>query len=123
MGEQRIAGRQVARRLRAARGRGEGRARESAAEGRGVIVAHGGDTLSPSVMSGLDKGAHIVALTNMIAPDIFVPGNHEFDFGKAIFLQRMDEATFPLYGANLRDANGAASPDIKRPLDARRWTA
>ena len=55
------------------------------AEGRTVIVAHGGDTLSPSVMSGLDRGAHIVALTNMIAPDIFVPGNHEFDFGKAVF--------------------------------------
>src|SRR6185369_14469503 len=80
------------------------------AEGRSVIVAHGGDTLSPSVMSGLDRGAHIVALTNMIAPDIFVPGNHEFDFGKAVFLERMAEAKFPLYGANFRDANGAPVP-------------
>jgi len=85
----------------------------AAAEGRNVIVAHGGDTLSPSVMSGLDRGAHIVALTNMIAPDIFVPGNHEFDFGKAVFLERMAEATFPLYGANLRDAAGAAIPGFK----------
>ena len=83
------------------------------AEGRAVIVAHGGDTLSPSVMSGLDRGAHIVALTNMIAPDIFVPGNHEFDFGKAVFLERMSEATFPLYGANFRDAGGAALPRFK----------
>src|ERR1044072_3694613 len=83
------------------------------AEGRSVIVAHGGDTLSPSVMSGLDHGAHIVALTNMIAPDIFVPGNHEFDFGKAVFLERMNEATFPLYGANFRDADGAALPRFK----------
>src|SRR5437016_7195491 len=83
------------------------------AEGRTVIVAHGGDTLSPSVMSGLDQGAHIVALTNMIAPDIFVPGNHEFDFGKAMFLQRMGEARFPLYGANLRDAAGAAIPGFR----------
>src|SRR4051795_11001161 len=32
----------------------------AAAEGRSVIVAHGGDTLSPSLMSGLDRGAHIV---------------------------------------------------------------
>jgi 5'-nucleotidase / UDP-sugar diphosphatase len=70
---------------------------KAAAEGRTVIVAHGGDTLSPSVMSGLDHGAHIVALTNMIAPDIFVAGNHEFDFGKAVFLERMAEAKFPLY--------------------------
>src|SRR3954453_12771192 len=83
------------------------------AQGRTVIVAHGGDTLSPSVMSGLDRGAHIVALTNMIAPDIFVPGNHEFDFGKAVFLERMAEAKFPLYGANLRAADGAPIPGFK----------
>jgi 5'-nucleotidase/UDP-sugar diphosphatase len=83
------------------------------AKGRNVIVAHGGDTLSPSIMSGFDHGAHIVALINMIAPDIFVPGNHEFDFGKAVFLERMKEARFPRYGANLRDAGGAALPAFK----------
>src|ERR1041384_5469877 len=86
---------------------------KAAAEGRHVIVAHGGDTLSPSTMSALDHGAHIVALTNMIAPDILAPGNHEFDFGKAVFLARMGEATFPLYGANLRDAGGATLPRFK----------
>jgi 2',3'-cyclic-nucleotide 2'-phosphodiesterase (5'-nucleotidase family) len=64
-------------------------------------------------MSGLDRGAHIIALTNLIAPDIFVPGNHEFDFGKAVFLERMAEARFPLYGANLRDAAGAPIPGFK----------
>ncbi len=85
----------------------------AAAEGRHVIVAHGGDTLSPSVMSSLDRGAHIIALTNIIAPDILVPGNHEFDFGKTVFLQRMGEATFPRYAANLRDAGGAAIPGFK----------
>jgi 5'-nucleotidase / UDP-sugar diphosphatase len=86
---------------------------KAAAEGRHVIVAHGGDTLSPSTMSSLDHGAHIVALTNMIAPDILVPGNHEFDFGKAVFLERMGEAKFPLYAANLGDASGAMLPGFK----------
>ena len=71
-----------------------------------MIFAHAGDTLSPSLLSGIDRGAHMIALTNMIAPDIFVPGNHEFDFGKDIFLQRMAEAKFPLYAANLRAAGG-----------------
>src|SRR5262245_63828250 len=78
-----------------------------------VILAHGGDTLSPSLMSGIDKGAHVIALTNMVAPDIFVPGNHEFDFGKSIFLQRMAEAKFPLYAANLRGGDGAPLPSFK----------
>jgi 5'-nucleotidase/UDP-sugar diphosphatase len=78
-----------------------------------VVFAHGGDTLSPSLMSGFDRGAHIVALTNLIAPDIFVPGNHEFDFGKATFLQRMGEARFPLFAANLRAADGTQVPGFK----------
>jgi len=76
------------------------------ATGGNVIFAHGGDTLSPSLMSGIDRGAHIITLTNLIPPDIFAPGNHEFDFGKDVFLQRMADARFPRYAANLRDANG-----------------
>src|SRR5580700_7882313 len=81
--------------------------------GRPLIFAHGGDTLSPSLMSGIDQGAHIITLTNLIPPDIFVPGNHEFDFGKGVFLQRMAEAKFPLYGANLRAADGQPLPGFK----------
>ncbi len=83
------------------------------ASGGHVIFAHGGDTLSPSLMSGIDRGAHIIALTNMVPPDIFAPGNHEFDFGKAIFLQRMAEAKFPLYAANLRGPDGQPLPNFK----------
>lgn len=88
------------------------RARAAASGGR-VIFAHGGDTLSPSLMSGIDQGAHIITLTNMIRPDIFAPGNHEFDFGKATFLQRMSEADFPRYAANLRGADGTRLPGFE----------
>ncbi len=83
------------------------------AKGASVIFAHAGDTLSPSLMSGLDRGARILTLTNLLAPDIFAPGNHEFDFGKATFLQRMAEAKFPLYAANLRGADGQPLPNFK----------
>src|SRR5207249_2215447 len=83
------------------------------AKGGHVIFAHGGDTISPSLMSGIDRGAHIIALSNMVTLDVFVPGNHEFDFGKSIFLQRMAEAKFPLYAANLRGPDGALLPNFK----------
>src|ERR1044071_2492622 len=83
------------------------------AKGGNVVFAHAGDTLSPSLMSGIDRGAHIIALTNMIPPDVFVPGNHEFDFGKAVFFQRMAEAKFPLFAANIRQADGAALPGFR----------
>ena len=71
-----------------------------------VLVAHAGDTISPSLMSGFDKGAHMIDLINMLPIDVFVPGNHEFDFGPEIFLRRMSEAKFPVFAANLRDAQG-----------------
>ena len=78
-----------------------------------VIFAHGGDTLSPSLMSAIDRGAHIVTLTNMVPPDIFAPGNHEFDFGKSIFLARLADMKFPIYAANLRGPDGQPLPGIK----------
>ena len=78
-----------------------------------MLFAHGGDTLSPSLMSGIDQGAHIITLTNLIPPDIFAPGNHEFDFGKATFLERMGQANFARYAANLRAADGAPLPNFK----------
>src|SRR5258707_12446929 len=83
------------------------------ARGVHVIFAHAGDPLSASLMSGFDRGAHIITLTNMIPPDIFVPGNHEFDFGKDEFFKRMGEAKFPLYAANMRGPDGAPVPNFK----------
>ena len=85
------------------------------AKGGHVVFAHGGDTLSPSLMSGIDQGAHIIALTNMLKPDIFVPGNHEFDFGKAMFLKRMAEAKFPVFAANMRGAGRQAAARLQGP--------
>ncbi len=77
------------------------------AAGGNLVVAHAGDTISPSLLSGFDKGAHIVELTNMLKVDVFVPGNHEFDFGKDVFLARMAEleAAHKL-AANLRMPDG-----------------
>ncbi len=71
-----------------------------------VLIAHAGDTISPSLMSGFDKGASIVDLFNMTPLDVFVPGNHEFDFGPDIFLKRMGEMKARVLAANLRGANG-----------------
>ena len=71
-----------------------------------VLTAHAGDTISPSLMSGFDKGAHIVDLFNMTPLDVFVPGNHEFDFGPDVFLKRMSELKAAKLAANLREAGG-----------------
>ena len=82
------------------------------AKGGNVVYVLAGDFVSPSIMSGFDKGAHIIDLLNMAPPDFAVPGNHEFDFGEVEFAKRVAESKFPYYGANLRDANGKPLPGI-----------
>lgn len=88
--------------------------RERAAKtGSHVFLVHAGDTLSPSLMSGIDRGYHIIQLLNLVPPDIFVPGNHEFDFGKEVFLQRMKEASFPVFASNMHNADGSVLPGFR----------
>ena len=82
------------------------------ARGGDLIVAHAGDTISPSLMSGLDQGAHMIDLLNLVKPDLLVPGNHEFDFGPEVFARRMGEARFPVLAANLSGPDGQPLPGI-----------
>ena len=78
-----------------------------------TFFTHGGDTLSPSLLSGFDQGAHMIELFNLAGLDAFVPGNHEFDFGQEVFAKRMGEAKFPVYAANLRRADGGAVDPVR----------
>jgi 5'-nucleotidase / UDP-sugar diphosphatase len=75
-----------------------------------TVFVHAGDALSPCLLCGFDQGQHVINLTNRISPDIFVPGNHEYDFGRDTYLKRMSEATFPIIAANLRAADGSVLP-------------
>jgi 5'-nucleotidase / UDP-sugar diphosphatase len=66
-----------------------------------------GDMFSPSLLSGLDKGENMVALTNIVPFDLAVPGNHEFDFGTENFAARLKQAKYPWAAINLTKADGA----------------
>ncbi len=81
-------------------------AAERAAKGKHALFVHAGDAFGPSLMSRFDQGAHIVELLNLVAPDVFVPGNHEFDFGEEVFRQRVREANFPVLAANMTHPEG-----------------
>src|SRR5690349_18310148 len=84
--------------------------RAERAKGGYVVYGHAGDMISPSLLSGLDKGEHTIMLTNLVPPDAFTPGNHEYDFGPEVFMKRMAEAKYPRLAANLRDAEGKLIP-------------
>lgn len=71
-----------------------------------AFFVHSGDTISPSLLSGIDKGAHVIDILNGMGVDVMVPGNHEFDFGPDIFRTRIGEARFPVVTSNIREADG-----------------
>lgn len=72
-----------------------------------LIYVFDGDMLSPSVLSGLDKGANTIELTNLVPFDIAVPGNHEFDFGTDNFLEKMKASKYPWAAINVTHADGS----------------
>ena len=86
------------------------------ARGGPTFFVHSGDTLSPSLLSGIDKGVHIIDILNHMGVDAMVPGNHEFDFGPEVFRARLAEATFPIVSSNILEADGTAP---KNTLDHR----
>ncbi|MEP6148640.1 MAG: metallophosphoesterase, partial [Nisaea sp.] len=84
------------------------------AEGGQVLLTFGGDMLSPSLLSGFDKGAHMVALANAIGFDAAVLGNHEFDFGPDVLIQRLKEAEYPVLGSNVSYKGKPGFPGAER---------
>lgn len=70
------------------------------------ITTFGGDLISPSVMSGLTKGAQMIELLNALGTDVAVPGNHEFDFGSKIAAERIADSKFPWLGSNILGKDG-----------------
>jgi 5'-nucleotidase len=85
--------------------------------GRTPFLVIAGDFLSPSVASSVFKGEHMVAALNAAGLDLAAIGNHEFDFGDDVLIQRMHESTFQWVVSNVVDTNtgkpiGDAAPFV-----------
>jgi len=78
-----------------------------------TLLIHAGDACSPSLLSGIDKGYHIVDLLNRIKPDVMTPGNHEFDFGPDNFRQRVKQSQFDIISANIHERDGSPVAGMK----------
>jgi len=86
-----------------------------ARSGRTPFVVLAGDFLSPSVASSVFKGEQMVAALNAAGLDLATLGNHEFDFGDDVLLQRMREAKWQWVISNVVDTRtrrpvGGAAP-------------
>src|ERR1044072_3345425 len=62
-----------------------------------------GDTISPSVESITYKGAQMIEAWNVAGLDYATFGNHEFDFGPAVLIDRIKESRFKWIAANVID--------------------
>ncbi|HKU77292.1 MAG TPA: 5'-nucleotidase C-terminal domain-containing protein [Pyrinomonadaceae bacterium] len=62
-----------------------------------------GDTISPSVESITYKGAQMIEAWNAIGLDYATFGNHEFDFGPEVLVDRIKESKFSWIAANVID--------------------
>lgn len=68
-----------------------------------TLFLFAGDTISPSVESITYKGAQMIEAWNVVGLDYATFGNHEFDFGPEVLLERIKESRFPWLAANVVD--------------------
>jgi 2',3'-cyclic-nucleotide 2'-phosphodiesterase (5'-nucleotidase family) len=81
-----------------------------------VLVTNGGDSISPSLLSSFDHGAHMMDLFNKIGIDVMVLGNHEFDFGPEVAAERISEAQFPILSNNALEPDGSLIDGVTESL-------
>ncbi|MFI5018959.1 MAG: bifunctional metallophosphatase/5'-nucleotidase, partial [Dongiales bacterium] len=84
-----------------------------------TILTYGGDLISPSFISSMTQGAHMIALMNDIGVDYAVFGSHDFDFGPEVLKQRIAESKFLWLATNTRDAEGKPFAGV-HPIALRR---
>ena len=72
-----------------------------------TLYVFDGDMLSPSIISGFDKGQNTIDFTNLVPFDIAVPGNHEFDFGPENFIEKVKESKYPWAAINITKDDGS----------------
>src|SRR6185503_1630542 len=80
-----------------------------------TLLLMAGDTISPSVESITYKGEQMIEARNTIGLDYATFGNHEFNFGPDVLVQRIKESKFGWIATNVIDKRtGQPFGDAKR---------
>jgi len=66
-----------------------------------VLVLFSGDAFSPSILSSVTRGTHMVKALNAISVDCAVFGNHDFDFGLHDLEELTQDCNFPWLMSNV----------------------
>ena len=84
-----------------------------------VLLVDAGDEMQGSLLSNLQQGAPTIAVYNAMDYDVATFGNHEFDWGQSVLIDRTTQADFPYVSANIVsgscDASNWVSPSFATP--------
>lgn len=76
----------------------------------GALRVHAGDDFQGSPVCAVTQGVSQIKILNLVKPDFFTIGNHEFDYGwHHVDSLRRHLAEFEMYAANLIDAESGES--------------
>ncbi|MEW6059163.1 MAG: 5'-nucleotidase C-terminal domain-containing protein [Actinomycetota bacterium] len=84
----------------------------SSVGGENVLLVDGGDEMQGSLLSNLQKGAPTIGTFNAMGYNAATFGNHEFDWGQQVLIDRTTQATYPFVSANI----------VSGTCDASNWT-
>ncbi|MBE3590166.1 MAG: bifunctional 2',3'-cyclic-nucleotide 2'-phosphodiesterase/3'-nucleotidase [Firmicutes bacterium] len=81
----------------------------------GYLLLDGGDNYQGTVISNLTQGQAVNDWFNQVGLRVSAIGNHEFDWGVPVLLDRMADAKFTYVAANIFDEKTGQRPDWAKP--------
>ena len=72
-------------------------------QGHPVALVDAGDAIQGAPLGKLSTGESIIKIMNAVGYDFVIPGNHEFDYGMARFLQLASRQKCGYYSCNFVD--------------------
>jgi len=70
-------------------------------KGINLLILDAGDAFQGTPLSGMFQGFVDIQMMNYLGYDAMTVGNHEFDYGQSVLLQRIGQAKFPVLSANI----------------------
>ena len=88
------------------------------AQGNHVLLVDNGDAIQGEPVGTMTKGEALIDLMNAVGYDIAIPGNHEFDYGMARFLELTEKANFPYISATFnKEGQTVFAPYVIKEFD------
>ena len=84
------------------------------------VLVDGGDEFQGTPASNLAFGRTVVTLLDSIGVTAAALGNHEFDYGQDTLRARIQQASYPILSANLRDTLGRVPSWIRQDVIVQR---